>query len=222
MELSKEYTDAHKILLQYLWGKRVVSEEEMKDFFTRIVECFGLPASSNLNAFIRTVCLAIEGLSFTVRCARRRSDNAIFWVLVNTKNDQVAENFASNLTPGQIGLMKVVIELLTAGSGGSSQKETNGESDSEASSETSRPRKKRRNRSKSQQKKGVPSSKIISKAKSAESKLKASESQLVLDNLISEGWLEIDDEGLVSLSTRACFELKPILDESEYDTGYEF
>jgi len=56
----------------------------------------------------------------------------------------------------------------------------------------------------------------------AEQKMKSTDTQNALEKLKSEGWLDIDDKGFVSFSVRSCFELKPLLEEYEYDTGFEF
>lgn len=98
-QYSNEYTDQHKILLQYIISKKVVLESELEK-----------KTSLELENAISLINLQLQSLMIEIKKTTFEEDGKVYWGLVNISDDEFSQ-LASSFLPSQIELFKKIVYI---------------------------------------------------------------------------------------------------------------
>jgi hypothetical protein len=100
LQISNEYTDEHRILLQYIISKKVVLESELE-------KKTSLKELENAISFIN---LQLQSLMIEIKKITFEEDGKVYWGLVNISDDEFSQ-LASSFLPSQIELFKKIVTI---------------------------------------------------------------------------------------------------------------
>lgn len=107
------YTEAHRILLTYIRGLKVVSSESLLQAYQTLCQEMDLETGSDiqvsLSTFISEINMKLDKFNFRISSIRDQSTEEILYVFVNTEFDEAIQD-CTNYTPPELDCIKQLVD----------------------------------------------------------------------------------------------------------------